>query len=292
MDLKIVEWFQSLRSPFLDQIVLIITEFGDETVFLIIAALLFWTVNKKFAYRLVMFFLVNVAVNDILKNIIARPRPFLADPSLIDSVGVETYGYSMPSGHATNATGLALMLNEKFGSFKKWVTPLLITMAVLVALSRVYLGQHYLSDVVVAPIVVLLIYVILIKFVPKLTIRPQTLVYYAIPVLFVLLFFVQDKNFFVAVSAMIGTTLGYDLEQKYINYDVKAPFYTQVMKFLLGIIVALILKEGLKIILPYPSGDDINLLSLSLDFIRYFILTLWLTLGSMYIFKKIFKTKN
>jgi membrane-associated phospholipid phosphatase len=151
MDLRIVEWFQSFRSPFLDQIVLLITEFGDETVFLVVAALLFWTVNKKFAYKLVMFFLINVGVNDILKNIIARPRPYVAHPGVIESVGVETHGFSMPSGHATNATALGLMLNEKFGKLRKWITPALITMVFLVALSRVYLGQHYLSDVIVAP---------------------------------------------------------------------------------------------------------------------------------------------
>jgi hypothetical protein len=71
----------------------------------------------------------------------------------------------------------------------------------------------------------------------------------------VLIFFVQDKNFFVAVSAIIGTTIGFDLEQKYVDYDVKAPIGTQILSFYLGSSLHLILKEGLKIHLPYPSGD-------------------------------------
>ncbi|MFP4178117.1 MAG: phosphatase PAP2 family protein, partial [Acholeplasmataceae bacterium] len=285
MDLSIVEWFQSLSSTLLDYVVLFITEFGGETVFLAIAALLFWTVNKKYAYRLTMFVLLNVMVNSILKNVFRRPRPFQTDSDVV-SIGEKTHGYSMPSGHATNATALALMLNERYRTFKKWVTPLLVTMVVLVALSRVYLGQHYLTDVLAGIAITSVVYLAVRRIAPVMRISTERLVFFASPLLILLLIFVQDENYFIAVAAILGGTLGYHLEAKYIDYDVRAPFVIQVVKFLIGSAVALILKEGLKAILPYPEAE--NILSLALDLVRYFILALWLTLGAMFTFNKLF----
>ena len=72
-DLMIVEWIQSFRNPFFDSFFLFITEFGDETVFLIVAAILYWTWDKRFAYRFMMYFLYSAILNGALKFITARP---------------------------------------------------------------------------------------------------------------------------------------------------------------------------------------------------------------------------
>ena len=42
---------------------------------------------------------------------------------------------------------------------------------------------------------------------------------------------------------MIGITIGYDLELKYINYQVKAPLKIQVLKYAIGIVIALFIKK-------------------------------------------------
>ncbi len=103
-------------------------------------------------------------------------------------------------------------------------------------------------------------------------------------------FFIVDKNYYVAIASMIGLTVGYDLELRYVKYEVKAPWQIQIAKYAIGIIVALLLKEGLKLVFPYSGNDDLNLtqLDLILDGFRYFILTVWLSLGSMWVFKKLF----
>ena len=103
-------------------------------------------------------------------------------------------------------------------------------------------------------------------------------------------FFIVDKNYYVAIASMIGLTLGYDLELRYVKYEVKAPLKVQIAKYVIGIIVALLLKEGLKLVFPYSGNDDLNLtqLDLILDGLRYFILTVWLSLGAMWVFKKLF----
>lgn len=288
MDLRIVEFFQSFRSDFLDVFFLIFNEFGDELVFLVVASVLWWVVNKHFAYRFMMIFLTSVAVNDIFKNVVKRPRPY--NSPTVDSVTEPTYGYSFPSGHAQNAGAMALVLNEKYGAVKKWVKPVLITIVVLVMLARVYLGQHYITDVIAGLAVSVVVYYAFIMLAPKVKINPIKLFYYTTPLLVLLAFFVIDKNYYVAIASMFGLTLGYDLELRYVKYEVKAPLKIQILKYAIGIIIALLLKEGLKMVFPYSGNDDLNLthLDLVLDGIRYFILTVWLSLGSMYLFKKLF----
>ena len=63
INLTISEFIQSFRSDFLDAIFLFITQFGDETVFLILGAVMYWTFDKKFAYRFIMFFLYGAVLN-------------------------------------------------------------------------------------------------------------------------------------------------------------------------------------------------------------------------------------
>jgi len=288
MDLSIVEFFQSFRNDFLDFFFIFFNEFGDELVFLVVASILWWVVNKHFAYRFMMIFLTSVAVNDTFKNIVRRPRPY--ELGSVVSVTESTYGYSFPSGHAQNAGAMALVLNERYGTVKKWVRPLLITIVILVMLARVYLGQHYLTDVIAGLAVSILVYYAFIYLAPKVKINPIKLVYYTIPLMILGAFFIVDKNYYVAIASMIGLTIGYDLELRYVKYEVKAPVKIQIAKYAIGIIVALLLKEGLKLVFPYSGNDDLNLthLDLILDGLRYFILTVWLSLGAMWVFKKLF----
>ncbi len=288
MDLRIVEFFQSFSNGFLDIFFKFFNEFGDELVFLIIASILWWLINKEYAYRFMMIFLTSVAINDIFKNIVARPRPYTFDS--VVSVTEPTYGYSFPSGHAQNSMAMALVLNERYGKLKSWVTPILFTIVGLVMIARIYLGQHYLTDVLAGAIVAVGVYYAILKISPYVKIKTNRVVYYSIPLLIFIGFFIVDKNYYVAAASILGLTLGYDLELKYIKYNVKAPLKIQIIKYIIGLSIALILKEGLKFVFPYSGNDDLNLtqFDLVLDGLRYFILTLWLSLGAMALFKKLF----
>jgi undecaprenyl-diphosphatase len=288
MDLQFVEFIQSFRTEFLDLFFSLITELGDETLFIVIVGLVYWTISKSYGYRYAMLFLTSVVFNESLKGLFQRPRPFTLDS--VESVVPETSGYSIPSGHAQNSTMHALLLNERFGSIKRWVQPVLTTLVVLVSFSRIYLGQHYLSDVIAGVAVAAAIYFGLQFLAKKVTWQTPTVVLASMPLLLILLVVVQEKNVWITVAGMLGGTIGYQLEQRFIQFDVKATLPIQGLKFVLGIAVTLGLQEGLKLVFPYANATEF--MTLVWDFLRYALLVMWVTLGAPATFKLLFQRKT
>jgi undecaprenyl-diphosphatase len=78
------------------------------------------------------------------KGLFDRARPPLAEPGLV-AVGIVPDSASFPSGHSATAFAAAVAV----GLLHPRLRAPLLTLAALVALSRVYLGVHYWSDVLV-----------------------------------------------------------------------------------------------------------------------------------------------
>lgn len=85
---------------------------------------------------------VAAVVVTLLKQLFDRARPPLADLSL-DPIGIVPASASFPSGHAATAFAAAVAVGLVHPRLRR---PL-IALAVVVALSRVYLGVHYVLDV-------------------------------------------------------------------------------------------------------------------------------------------------
>ena len=79
-----------------------------------------------------------------IKRVVGRIRPRDIEPHCWARI-VTRDRFSFPSGHSTTAFAVAMSL----GSFYPEALPLLIIMAVNVAVSRVIVGMHFLSDVLV-----------------------------------------------------------------------------------------------------------------------------------------------
>ncbi len=92
------------------------------------------------ATALLISFLIN---NMMLKNLFARTRPY----EVFDSVQrliAKPHDYSFPSGHSAASFVTAVALFREIP--KKYGIPLM-TLAFMIAASRLYLGVHYPSDV-------------------------------------------------------------------------------------------------------------------------------------------------
>jgi undecaprenyl-diphosphatase len=89
-------------------------------------------------------YLAAGGLDNILKNAFDRPRPPLADAAVHPLVPVP-HSASMPSGHAATAFAAAGVV----AYFHPRLRAPVLALAALIAISRVWLGVHYLSDVLV-----------------------------------------------------------------------------------------------------------------------------------------------
>jgi membrane-associated phospholipid phosphatase len=134
-----IEVLQRFATPFLDALFVVITSTGSLPFFLAAMVLVYWLWDKRLGLFLGVLLLVSGAVNAYLKAFFGQPRP----PSeLHKPVPLTSNGF--PSGHAQTTTAFwsALALVRRGG----WI-PVAVVMVVLVALSRVYLGVHFVGDV-------------------------------------------------------------------------------------------------------------------------------------------------
>ena len=107
--------------------------------------------KRKEAIVLFTAFATSGIIAQLIKNLIDSPRPKLYfEESLINySHFIENVtlsgGHSFPSGHTASVFAMAAVF--VLVTNKKWVGICSLSVALLVAASRIYLGQHFLQDV-------------------------------------------------------------------------------------------------------------------------------------------------
>lgn len=153
IDGNILIWIQdNLRNSVLDPIMKCITYLGNGGALWILLSILFIIMPKTrkigivCACSLACTFLID---NIILKNIVARIRPYDALENLNRIIAAQS-DFSFPSGHSGSSFSVAVVMFKEMPK-KIGVTALII--AFLIALSRLYVGVHYPSDVLVGCIV-------------------------------------------------------------------------------------------------------------------------------------------
>ena len=145
---------QHLRTDMLTPLVKFVTFLGNGGWFWILCAVVLLAIPKtrKTGYAAVLSLIFGVIVtNLLLKNIVARPRPFAEIEALIPLIAKPT-DFSFPSGHTTASFAVALVMLRMLP--KKIGIPAVV-LAALVAFSRLYLGVHYPTDVLAGFVVAL-----------------------------------------------------------------------------------------------------------------------------------------
>ena len=137
---------ENLRMPVLNEIMCFITRLGDKGYIWIafaIVMLLFKRTRRAGAVCAAALLLSLLVTNITLKNIIQRIRPYEVINSLKILVDAE-HSFSFPSGHSSSslAAGWAMFRTLP----KKWGVPAL-ALGIVIALSRMYVGVHYPTDV-------------------------------------------------------------------------------------------------------------------------------------------------
>jgi undecaprenyl-diphosphatase len=279
-------FLQDIRNGVFDFLFSLVTHLGEETIFLVIAILFFWCINKRQGYYILITGLVGTVVNQMLKLFFRIPRPWDLDPNfeIVEAARAEATGYSFPSGHTQNIAGTF----GAIAAFKKGKvrTAVCTTIILLVAFSRMYLGVHTPLDVIVSLVLALGLILLLRpvfvseanfkKFMPWVVVGSVVLssAFLAYVLGFSGVSFIDPHNYQSALKnacTLLGCTVGlvlvYVVDSRFINFRTDGKWYAQAIKLVLGLGVVLAIKSGLSSPLTHLFGNELVARS-----VRYFLI--------------------
>ena len=149
MDAEILLILQNtVRNPALTPLVKGITVLGNGAVLWVLVSIVMLVPEKtrRIGIAGILALLVSLLINNIiLKNLVARVRPYEVIEGLIPLIR-RPRDYSFPSGHTASSFAAAGVF---FRRLPKWLGVPALLLAVLMGLSRLYVGVHYPTDVLV-----------------------------------------------------------------------------------------------------------------------------------------------
>ena len=302
--MKFLYFLEGLRNPVLDFIFSLITHLGEETLFLVIAIFIFWCVDKRGGYYVLMTGLIGTVINQWLKIVCRIPRPWALDSEFkaVESAFAEAGGYSFPSGHTQNIAGTFGTIGAYFK--RKAVVITSIAIIVLVSFSRMYLGVHTPADVgvslIVAAALVFGLYPIFSneerfnKLMPYLVGAAVllTLGYFIYVNCLPAEEYIKDitygpdgtahdplesalKNGATLLGCMLGLLVVYPLDRFVIKFETHANWYSQIIKLVGGLGGVLLIKEGTRSLLELLVGVFTDEPVFIARCIRYFLIVVF-----------------
>lgn len=146
-EFQLLDWIQTFRNPILDGFFSHITHLGGMggIVWIVWAVVLLCIPKTRKAGVILSFALLAdlILCNGLLKPLFSRVRPYDVN-STVQLIAAKQKDFSFPSGHTavcfTGVTALYLAKRTKMGHVA-------LGIAVIVAISRMYLYMHYPTDV-------------------------------------------------------------------------------------------------------------------------------------------------
>ena len=284
-ELGFLKLLEGMRTDFLNTLFESITILGEETLLIVIMALIYFMYDKTLARKIFFITAVSIGTNCIIKNFVRLPRPFAGGK--VSCVRPETAtGYSFPSGHTQNFATWSNALAQHFK--KTWLCVLAIVLTLLMAFSRMYLGAHYPSDVLVGALLGIGFAYAGNWLFDK--ISNKNILYGGTALLllpFAIYFFIaadtQYADFFKFFGLLVGFLCGTVFEERFAKLDCNTTVFKKLARVVIGVVLAVVIKEVLKKLF---MCDNLQL-SLVLDTVRYFALTFIILGICPWVFKKV-----
>ena len=269
---------QSIHDPSADAFFILLSFLGSEPTYILLIAIFFWNVDKRFGFRLAVLFLTSMAFNGLLKNIFHTQRP-IGQPGIRSIYLSSATGNSFPSGHSQGVATFYPYVWQRWRQQKVWLG-LGIFMILGVGFSRLYIGVHWPGDILAGYLLgalMVLGFERLDKALFKLPISlfSKLLLSISLPLLFLLVY--HTRAGWQMVGFVIGFTSGYFLEDSFLDYRERTRFAPSVYKTLFGLTLL-----GLWVWLWRPLTQRypwVNLPVLTLG-------GLWTSFGAPYMFRR------
>lgn len=286
--MEFLKLLEAIRTPFFNTVFQFFTYFGEEMIFMVVAMAFFWCIDKKTGYLLLYVSFLGNIINTFLKLIFIIPRPWVLDKNftIVESARAEATGYSFPSGHTQNSAGLFLGIARSRKEL--WIRIVCVALTLLVAFSRMYLGVHTPADVLVslgvafllvfaaypllnrawdnakwfAPLVgvLLAVGVALILYIELVPMPANAIAEFSLSC---------NESGYKMVGGAVGFAAVLWLERKYINFSVKAVWWAQLLKLVLGLGVVVAVQSLTKApLLALFGGHNAG------NAVRYFLMVL------------------
>jgi len=279
--IDIIIFVQKIRSPFSDAFFFFISFFGTHVFYIILLPFLYWCVDKKYAYGIFIIFLISSWSNAVAKDLLLHPRPY----NLNEAVKIgKTSGYGIPSGHAQQSlvvgVSLSLWLKNRFFTYFS------VAAILLIALSRVYLGVHFPTDIFGGWLLGSIILFILWPFSDRIVIflsgfSPYVLSAVSVIIPALLSLILASKWSVMSMGALSGVCAGLIIEKKYLNFQETKNLKAAVPRYITGAAILMLIfsvdniLSGMKV--PYY---------LIMVFVHSWILGIWVSAGAPWLFKK------
>ncbi len=282
-----LQFLESIRTPVGDFLMSLITMLGEETLFMAVALIFFWCLDKKRGYYLLFTGFIGTVCIQILKMTFRIPRPWVLDPNftIVESAREAATGYSFPSGHTQISTDLYGGIARSAKSRRVRIGGVAILL--LVALSRMYLGVHTPLDVGVSLLIGAVLVFVLYPIVYNAYEKPRQM-YITIAVMLALtlanLLFVSLFPFPADVDAanladaqkvawqffflILGLCIIYPVDSKLLRFETDAVWWAQLLKLGLGLGIVIAIRVLLKS--PFNALFGVNLGS----GLRYFVIVM------------------
>lgn len=154
LDEQILLFFNGFHTSFLDETMALITSKWIWIPFyLILIDLLFKKLGPKYALLTLVAVVLAIVMTDqicasVIRPVVGRLRPCNPENPIFQYITlvkeIHPGSYSWPSCHAANTFALSTLLSCVMKSRK--FTAMIFTWAVIVSLSRLYVGVHYPTD--------------------------------------------------------------------------------------------------------------------------------------------------
>ena len=286
--MALLRMLQTIRTPFFDGLIALITQLGEETVFLVLGLCILWCISKKWGFRFLAAGLVGSTLNQLLKAIFLIPRPWVLDPSfeIVEAAREAATGYSFPSGHTQTAVTVYGMIAAAVK--KTWVTVLCVALILAVGFSRMYLGVHTPYDVGVSFVIGALTVFGMMRLFENAQgeMKKEKRIYlgalvFALVLLAYVLFAPKRaanvaefdahgvKNAWTLVGTTVGLLAAWLMDKKYTHYETDAVWWAQLLKLALGFAVVMGIRLSLKPLFGVIFGGHP-----ASDALRYFLMCL------------------